>query len=155
MHKADFKREGNKSRLLRIFSKGIRECHLYHSNHLISTIIIIDTTSIGSPPFSAKGSIPSYLVGNFNHFNYWLSMISECVTKSSITADMAFRKIYPCRGVQLFAHTCQRLLMPDQTSSFGGRQRVDGYTLFMRISIHDSSGNCSSHLLRRKPESST
>ena len=24
----------------------------------------------GSPPFSAKGSIPSYLVGNFNHFNY-------------------------------------------------------------------------------------
>ena len=37
-------------------------------------------------------------------------MISECVTKSSITADTAFRKIYPCRGVQLFAHTCQPTL---------------------------------------------
>ena len=92
------------------FSKGIRECHLYHSNHLISTIIIISTTSIGSPPCSAKGNIPIYLVGNFNHFNYLLSMISECVTKSSITADTAFRKIYPCRGVQLFAHTCQPTL---------------------------------------------
>jgi len=31
--------------------------------------------------------------------------------------------------------------MPDQTSSYGGRQRVDGYTLFMRKSIHDASGN--------------
>ena len=37
-------------------------------------------------------------------------MISECVTKSSITADTAFQKIKPCRGVQLFAHTCQPTL---------------------------------------------
>ena len=38
-------------------------------------------------------------------------MISECVTKSSITADTAFRKdLDPCRGVQLFAHTCQPTL---------------------------------------------
>ena len=69
-------------------------------------------------------------------------MILECVTKSSITADMAFRKIYPCRGVQLFAHTCQPTLnaFAILSSSYGGRQRVEGYTLFMRKSIHDTSG---------------
>ena len=84
-------------------------------------------------------------------------MISECVTKSSITADTAFRKIYPCRGVQLFAHTCQPTLnaFAILSSSYGGRQRVDGYTLFMRESIHDPSGNGYQTLLVGSPNSGT
>ena len=46
-------------------------------------------------------------------------------------------------GVYNFLPTrANRLLMPQVTSSYGGRQRVDGYTLFMRISIHDPSGEC-------------
>ena len=70
-------------------------------------------------------------------------MISECVTKSSITADTAFRKILSLQGCTTLPTRANRLLMPDhQSSSFGGRQRVDGYTLFMRKSIHDPSGEC-------------
>ena len=53
-----------------------------------------------------------------------------------------FPKDLSLQGCTTLPTRANRLLMPQVTSSFGGRQRVEGYTLFMRKSIHDSSGNC-------------
>ena len=65
-------------------------------------------------------------------------MIESNSSKSSITADTAFRKDLSLQGCTTLPTRANRLLMPDHlASSLGGWQRVEGYTLFMRKSIHD------------------
>ena len=64
-------------------------------------------------------------------------MSSESAPKSSITVDTAFRKDLSLQGCTTLPTRANRLLTPHVTSSLGGRQRVEGYTLFMRKSIHD------------------
>ena len=65
-------------------------------------------------------------------------MIIGFIPKSSITADTAFRKDLSLQGCTTLPTRANRLLMPDHlASSLGGWQRVEGYTLFMRKSIHD------------------
>ena len=53
-----------------------------------------------------------------------------------------FPKDLTLQGCTTVPTRANRLLMPVLLDLFlGGRQRVEGYTLFMRKSIHDSSGN--------------
>ena len=52
-----------------------------------------------------------------------------------------FPKDLTLQGCTTLPTRANRLLLPELLVLFlGGRQRVEGYTLFMRKSIHDSSG---------------
>ena len=82
---------------------------------------------------------PITKLSSFTNFNYVVYDL-VLIPKSSITADTAFRKDLSLQGCTTLPTRANRLLMPrDQTSSLGGRQRVEGYTLFVHKSIHDSS----------------
>ena len=103
--------------------------------HLVSNNTICNTPH-GSPPCSEKGSIP---ITTLTSFTILIIVVYDLVLipKSSITADTAFRKDLSLQGCTTLPTRANRLLMPHVTSSLGGRQRVEGYTLFMRKSIHD------------------
>ena len=138
LHKADFSFT-KQIRLLRIFYKGDKKVTFVsvpRSSSYPPNISIICNTYLGSPHCSEKGGIHllSWQVLHFIIVVYDLVF----VPKSSITADTAFRKDLSLQGCTTLPTRANRLLTPDHlASSLGGRQRVEGYTLFMRKSIHD------------------